>query len=127
MIRFVTRTMLFIVAVIWLLCFFLISVARPILGICGEFGFDRTGGKCVLVECDNCNGINDSGAFFCPPGGIINTIGIGIPFLIILVSYTIVFIKLRTYANEDGTREYKNIHNSSDLLLFCLHITSLHG
>ena len=100
--------MLIIVAVIWLLSFLLISVARPIFGICGEFGFDRTSGKCVLIDCDNCNGSQDSESGFCPPGGIINTIGVGIPFLIILVSYTIVFVKLRTYSDDDGeTNQYK--------------------
>ena len=92
--------MLIIIAVIWTLSFLLISVARPIFGICGDFGFDRTSGKCVLIDCDNCNGVQDSGSGFCPPGGIINTAGVGIPFLIILVSYTIVFVKLRTYSDD---------------------------
>ena len=84
----------------------ILLTSATLSGLCGEYGFDANHGKCHLVECDRCSRyFNYEGK--CVPHIIINTIGIGIPFLIILVSYTIVFIKLRTYANEDGTREYK--------------------
>jgi len=50
------RSMLLILAGLWLVCSLLISL--PYLTLCEElvFGFDRRTGKCTLVYCDKCNG-----------------------------------------------------------------------
>ena len=111
---FFFRSMLLILAGLWLVCSLLICL--PFLTLCEElgFGFDRRTGKCMLVYCDKCNG-DQSDIFL---GGIIDIIVIATPFIVMVVSYIAVFIKLqRNYTEDDiTTKQYKV---STFVLTFC--------
>ena len=96
--------MFVIIILIWIECIILTSF--PFLGSYGEFGFDPLHGKCHLVECDS-----ESGKI--KPTWLINTLGVSIPFLIVIISYSAVFLKLkqpssgRPNQDMDPNNQYK--------------------
>ena len=107
--------MALIIKFIWVETSLLVSL--PMLKGVGEFGYDRNHGKCSLIECSDwqevcCSkGTNflikvilKGSTAYISPGAVINTIGVGLPFVIILVSYTLVFSVLHNQpdrSNED--------------------------
>ena len=106
------RTMFGLIFLIWVECIILTSF--PYFGWYGQFGFDPIHGKCHLVECDE-----DSENGKIKPSILINTIGEGIPFVIVIISYSAVFLKLREDDNDDSTSQYKI---STIILTFCYFI-----
>ena len=101
-----------LIFLIWVECIILTSF--PYFGWYGQFGFDPIHGKCHLVECDE-----DSENGKIKPSILINTIGTGIPFVIVIISYSAVFLKLREDDNDDSTSQYKI---STIILTFCYFI-----
>ena len=97
-----------LIFLIWVECIILTSF--PYFGWYGQFGFDPIHGKCHLVECDE---DRENGQI--KPSILVNTIGAGIPFVIVIISYSAVFLKLREDDNDD-TSQYKI---STIILTFC--------
>ena len=93
----------------------ILLTSATLSGLCGEYGFDANHGKCHLVECDRCSRyFNYEGK--CVPHIIINTIGIGIPALIVIISYGASFWKLITDHQDDDVSQYKR---STIILTVC--------
>ena len=93
----------------------ILLTSATLSGLCGEYGFDANHGKCHLVECDRCSRyFNYEGK--CVPHIIINTIGIGMPALIVIISYGASFWKLITDHQDDDVSQYKR---STIILTVC--------
>lgn len=101
------RTVLLLLAAIWL--FWSCITALPLLGVLGTFGYDPIHGKCHLIECKD---------WMWPPGAIMNTIGVGLPFAVLIISYSAM---LRKYGNLNDSRT-KEIVKSLIILTLCYFI-----
>ena len=107
------RSVCKIILLLWMIGILLTSATLS--GLCGEYGFDANHGKCHLVECDRCSRyFNYEGK--CVPHIIINTIGIGMPALIVIISYGASFWKLITDHQDDDVSQYKR---STIILTVC--------
>ena len=84
------------ILVIWVFCLSLTCV--PLFGICGQFGYDPIHGKCHLLPCKKCS---SDGVISIPPGMLIEAIGFGVPSLVVIISYSLVYIKL-TQSGENA-------------------------
>ena len=85
-----------LIASTWVYSFCLTCI--PLLGVCGQLGFDPGHGKCRVLSCESCS----VGTYFTvPPGGIILAVSIGVPSLVILVSYTRVYTSLSQVQDAD--------------------------
>ena len=72
----------------------------PFFELCGQFGYDAVHGKCHIVECER---FSDDSSFICPPGGVLLAIGVGLPFIIVLVSYGLVYKTLKQGSTDAET------------------------
>ena len=84
--------------------------------VCGKFGYDAVHGKCHIIECEKCS---ENITFTCPPGGVIIMTGVGVPFMIVLVSYGLVYKSLR---EADLNLETRSQQQSVMILTFCYFI-----
>lgn len=100
--------MFILLFLIWVECIILTSF--PYFGWYGNFGFDPIHGKCHFVECEE-----DRKNRNIKPSVLVNTIGVGIPFMIVIFSYSAVFFKLGESDNDD-TIQYKR---STIILTIC--------
>ena len=105
------RPMFVLLFLVWLECIVLTSF--PYFGWYGEFGFDPIHGKCHFVECEE-----DRENRKIKPSVLVNTIGVGIPFAIVILSYSAVFFKLGE-SDDDDTIQYKR---STIILTICYFI-----
>ena len=64
-------------------------------------GFDAVHGKCHIIECEKCS---EDSTFIFPPGGVTLLFGVGLPFVIVLVSYGLVYRTLSQAAIDAETR-----------------------
>ena len=102
------RPMFILLFLIWVECIILTSF--PYFGWYGNFGFDPIHGKCHFIECEK-----DRKDRNIKPSVLVNTIGVGIPFVIVILSYSAVFFKLGESDNDD-TIQYKR---STIILTIC--------
>ena len=102
------RPMFILLFLIWVECIILTSF--PYFGWYGTFGFDPIHGKCHFIECEK-----DRKNRNIKPSVLVNTIGVGIPFVIVILSYSAVFFKLGESDNDD-TIQYKR---STIILTIC--------
>ena len=108
------RPALCIILGIWCFCFCLTSI--PLFGICGQFGYDAVHGKCHIIECEKCSADGD---FICPPGGVILAIGVGVPSLIVITSYSLVY---KTLGQVSADAETWNQRKAVLILTICYFI-----
>ena len=85
---------------IWVFSFALALI--PLTEICGKFGYDAVHGKCHIIECEHCS---ERSSFRFPPGGVIHAVGVGLPFIVVLVSYGLVYRTLKQCPPEVDTVE----------------------
>ena len=62
----------------------------PLWGWCGNLGYDPLHGTCKIISCQNCFGEGS----FVSMGGIIVTVSVGVPAVVVLVSYSLVYSSL---------------------------------
>eukprot|EP00092_Neocalanus_flemingeri_P046236 GFUD01051994.1.p1 GENE.GFUD01051994.1~~GFUD01051994.1.p1 ORF type:complete len:371 (-),score=35.09 GFUD01051994.1:296-1408(-) len=62
---------------VWIFCISLTCV--PFFGFCGHFGYDSVQGRCHII---------------CSRGHIIEAVGVGLPSLVVVVSYSFLYINL---------------------------------
>ena len=96
-IRHGLRPVLLTIVVIWVFCLCLTCI--PLLGACGQFGYDAVHGKCHILVCEKCSFDDD---FYFPPGLVLSYVGVGIPSLIVFISYTLVY---RSLSNLESNTE----------------------
>ena len=77
---------------------FLVSVsyASLIYLAGGKFGFDTLHGRCNLLQCEK----ESTNGRYCIPQ-LVEAVGVGIPSLVLIISYTLVYINL-TQTSEDA-------------------------
>ena len=85
---------------IWVFSFALALI--PLTEICGKYGYDAVHGKCHIIECENCS---EDSSFSFPPGGVILAVGVGLPFMVVVVSYGLVYRTLMQCPPEVDTVE----------------------
>ena len=90
------------IIIVWVFCLCLTSM--PLYGICGEFGYDPIHAKCHLLPCEKCS---LGGVYFIPPALLMEAIGVGVPSLIIIVSYIFVHMKLSQASENDEVGSLK--------------------
>ena len=79
-----------IICCIWIYSFLL--PLFPLLGACGKIGYDAVQGRCHII---------------CPEARIILLVGDGLPMIILVVSYAIVYMKLQRAPRDDEARRKK--------------------
>eukprot|EP00092_Neocalanus_flemingeri_P012153 GFUD01013101.1.p1 GENE.GFUD01013101.1~~GFUD01013101.1.p1 ORF type:complete len:379 (-),score=55.89 GFUD01013101.1:514-1557(-) len=99
---------------IWIFSFCLTSI--PLFEVCGKIGYDAVHGKCHIIECEKCS---EDSSFLFPPGGVILAIGVGLPFITVLVSYGLVY---RTLSLETTDAETWSQRRSVMILTSCYFI-----
>ena len=96
--RYGSWPVLGIIICIWIFSICLSSI--PLFEVCGKYGYDIIHGKCHIIECEKCS---EDSTFIFPPGGLILVIGSGIPFIILMVSYGLVYKTLSESATHADT------------------------
>eukprot|EP00092_Neocalanus_flemingeri_P002879 GFUD01003078.1.p1 GENE.GFUD01003078.1~~GFUD01003078.1.p1 ORF type:complete len:322 (+),score=42.73 GFUD01003078.1:112-966(+) len=75
---------------IWVFC--LCVTCIPLLGACnGQFGYDAVHGKCHVLLREKCTADDD---YICLPGLVLEALGDGVPSLIVIISYSLVYRNL---------------------------------
>eukprot|EP00092_Neocalanus_flemingeri_P009136 GFUD01009837.1.p1 GENE.GFUD01009837.1~~GFUD01009837.1.p1 ORF type:complete len:404 (+),score=49.92 GFUD01009837.1:222-1433(+) len=69
---------------VWIFCISLTCV--PFFGFCGHFGYDSVQGRCHIICCQ---------------GHIIEAVGVGLPSLVVVVSYSLLYINLTKLQNME--------------------------
>jgi len=109
------RTIIFIIIGIWIEVVLLVSL--PLFNVVGEFGYDLQNGKCALIECSNWMDFETD--IYLSPGAVILSIGVGLPFLVVLVSYGIVFRILDQQQNLYQSVSSGQYKRSTVILTLC--------
>ena len=78
--------------------------------VCGEIGDDAVHGMFNIIECAKCS--QDSN-FNLPSWAPIALLGIGFPFIVILISYSLVYVKLLEVKTDGGNLESEKGGNDS--------------
>ena len=64
----------------------------PLLGVCdAESGYDAVHGKCHVLLREMCS---DDGDYICLPGLVLEALGDGVPSMIVIISYSMVYKNL---------------------------------
>ena len=64
----------------------------PLLGVCdGESGYDAVHGKCHVLLREMCSADGD---YICLPGLVLEALGDGVPSMIVIISYSMVYKNL---------------------------------
>ena len=74
------------------------------MGLCGQLGYDPKHGKCKMISCESCLEVS---SFTAPPGGVVLAISVGVPSLVVLVSYTLVYKSLAKIPGDVDTRSQR--------------------
>ena len=96
---------------IWIYSFCITCI--PLLGLCGQLGYDPIHGKCKVISCESCS---EESWLSAPPVGIELAISIGVPSVVIFVSYTIVYTSL---AQVPADMDTKNLRKSVLIVTIC--------
>ena len=110
--RYGAKPALAMVLCIWVYSFCITCI--PLLGLCGQLGYDPKHGKCKVISCETCS---EGSYLSAPPGGFVLAISVGLPSLVILISYTLVYNSL-TQVPPD-TVETRNLRQSVLILAIC--------
>ena len=109
--RYGAKPVLGMIVGVWVYSFCITCI--PLMGLCGQLGFDPKHGKCKVISCESCS----EGSYFTgPPGGIVLAVSIGIPSIVILISYTMVYNSL---AKVTADMDTSNLRKSVLILVIC--------
>ena len=100
---------------IWVFCFCL--TCAPLLGVCdAESGYDAVHGKCHVLLREMCSADGD---YICLPGLVLEALGDGVPSMIVIISYSMVYKNL-SEAKMDA--ETWSLKRAVLILAFCYFI-----
>eukprot|EP00092_Neocalanus_flemingeri_P021312 GFUD01023099.1.p1 GENE.GFUD01023099.1~~GFUD01023099.1.p1 ORF type:complete len:371 (-),score=49.39 GFUD01023099.1:60-1172(-) len=103
--KYGSKPVLAVIIGIWIYSFCVTCI--PLLGLCGHLGYDAKHGKCKVITCESCS---EGTSVAASAGGIFLTIGVGIPSLIVLVSYTLVYKSLsKVPADVNASSQRKSV------------------
>merc|ERR1711915_998383 len=74
---------------IWTYCFTLASI--PLFKICGQYGYDPVHARCLLLPCRKCSLTSQISIH---PPALIEGLGSGVPTIIVVISYALVYKNL---------------------------------
>ena len=97
---------------IWVFSLCLICI--PIYFAGGKFGFDPLHGRCNLLQCEK----ESTNGRYCIPQ-LVEAVGVGVPSLVLIISYALVYINL-TQTSENG--EADSLKRSVLILTACYFI-----
>ena len=72
--------------------------------LCGEIGYDAVHGICHTIDCGKCS---EESTLYLPAGAPLVILGIGLPFVVIIISYSLVYKKLTELAIDVETWSQK--------------------
>ena len=84
--------------------------------VCGEIGYDAVHGICHVISCEKCS---QESTIKLPTITLLVVLGIGLPFIIILVSYSLVF---KTLSEVETDVETWSQRRAVMILAFCYFI-----
>ena len=87
---------------IWIYCFSLASL--PFFNICGQYGYDPAHGRCHLLPCKKCSLTSN---FSVPPSVLLEVMGTGVPTIVVIISYTLVYWNLNNSKEMEGVAPLK--------------------
>ena len=108
------RTACHVILCIW--TFSLCLTFIPLLRICGEIGYDAVNGRCAVLVCEKCSAESE---YICPPGLLLEALGVGVPSLVIICSYTAVY---RSLSRAPADAETFSLKRSVLILSVCYFI-----
>jgi hypothetical protein len=80
---------------IWICAFLIQSIS--LLEVFGQYGYDAFDGMCYIIECEICS----KNTNIClPTGAPIAILGIGLPFIIMVISYSLVYKNLSKITSD---------------------------
>ena len=83
----------------------------PFNGLIGQYGYDAAMGKCHIINCDH-----DKSIF--PAGAVILSFGVGIPCIVLMVSYAVLIYRL-VMSRVEAVKEKREIVFITLLLIMC--------
>jgi hypothetical protein len=84
--------------------------------VCGKIGYDAVHGICHVIDCEKCS---EDSSFYMPAGAPMVVLGIGLPFIVIVVSYSLVYKKLSEMETDVETWSQRR---AVMILAFCYFI-----
>ena len=84
-------------SVVAIICIWIFSIGLtciPLFGLCGHFGYDAVQGRCHMM---------------CSKSRIIMVFGDGLPCLVVLFSYTLVYRSLKRASEDEETRSQRKV------------------